>query len=181
MRLNAFQAVGDGLVFGLGSAPARVMAFDIETTGLSGSDSITCVSAYDPDGGVSYCSSTPYGSRLDEFLKLLDDAPLLCAFNGVRFDIPFIARRWGVPKEQVGRWVMKLVDPFEISKLALGKTFSLNALLAANGMESKTGSGMEAVKMARQGRWAELEEYCMSDTVKTHALVKRGEWIVPVT
>ena len=64
-----------------------------------------------------------------------------------------------------------MVDPFEACKLALGRTFSLNKLLIANGLPVKTGSGLEAVKMAKEGRWVELAEYCMHDTQMTHAAV----------
>jgi hypothetical protein len=107
----------------------------------------------------------------EEFLAMMDDAPLLCAFNGVRFDLPFLARRWGIPDERVGGWVRKMVDPFEACKLALNRTFSLNKLLVANGLPVKTGSGLEAVRMAHEKRWGELAEYCMHDTKMTHAAV----------
>ena len=107
-------------------------------------------------------------------MALLDDAPLLCAFNGVRFDLPFLARRWGVPDAKVGSWVRKMVDPFEGCKLALGQTFSLNRLLEENGLPVKTGSGLEAVRMAKEARWAELAEYCMHDTRMTHAVAALG-------
>lgn len=158
-----------------------VLAFDIETTGLSmANDRITCVSAYDACRGVRFCASTPDGQRLDLFLDMLDAAPLLCAFNGVKFDIPFIACQWGVEPSRVAAWVLKLVDPYEIARLALGKTFSLNALLKANGMEYKTGKGCEAVTWARTGQWRRLEEYCLSDTIKTHDLVSTGTWRLPV-
>jgi DNA polymerase III alpha subunit (gram-positive type) len=162
--------------------PSRgVLAFDIETTGLSmARDRITCVSAYDYSRGVRFCVSTPRGERVEAFLDLLDSAPLLCAFNGVRFDVPFIAAQWAVEPSRVAAWVLKLVDPYEIARLALGKTFSLNALLKANGMEFKTGKGCEAVTWAKTGQWQRLEEYCLSDTIKTHDLVSSGTWKLPV-
>jgi hypothetical protein len=149
-----------------------VLAFDIETTGLDAETcEVTCACAYDPDRGVERSFVFSQGGDPAEFMALLDDAPLLCAFNGVRFDLPFLARRWGVPDEKVGSWVRKMVDPFEGCKLALGQTFSLNRLLSENGLPVKTSSGLEAVKMAREGRWAELAEYCMHDTKMTHAAV----------
>jgi len=153
-----------------GGAP--VLAFDIETTGLDAeSCEVTCACAYDPDRGVERSFVFATGDRPEEFTRLLDDAPLLCAFNGVRFDLPFLARRWGVPDAKVGSWVRKMVDPFEGCKLALGQTFSLNRLLEENGLPVKTGSGLEAVRMAKEARWAELAEYCMHDTKMTHAAV----------
>lgn len=155
--------------------PGRVLAVDIETTGLDPRvDDVTCACAFDPEGGISraFVFGRDGGAAgREEFLALLDAAPRLCAFNGVRFDLPFLARRWGLDAGRVGGWVRKLVDPFEASKLALGRTFSLDRLLAANGLSGKTGSGLQAVYMAREGRWDELAEYCMHDTRVTHAAV----------
>lgn len=174
-----FLAREPGLCWYRPGVAGPVLAFDIETTGLRECDSVTCVCAYDPDRGVEFSACTPDGRACEEFLQLLDAAPLLCAFNGVRFDVPFLARRWGVPRERVGRWVCKLVDPYEACRSALGVTFSLDRVLEANGVPCKTGSGLQAVEMAREGRWADLAEYCMHDTKKTHALLRLGEIALP--
>lgn len=152
--------------------PGRMLAVDIETTGLDPRvDEVTCACAFDPDGGVAraFVFGRDGAAAREEFLALLDGAPRLCAFNGARFDLPFLARRWGLSAARVGAWVRKLVDPFEASKLALGRTFSLDRLLAANGLAGKTGSGLHAVALARAGQWDELAEYCMHDTRMTHA------------
>ena len=82
-------------------------------------------------------------SRVDAFLADLDGAPALCCFNGVKFDIPFIASRFAVPPERVHGWMLKLFDMFEVCRLVYGSSCSLNALLAANGMESKSSSGLQ--------------------------------------
>lgn len=179
--------VGCGIFSGAGCARVEyapgmvgpVLAFDIETTGLSEADTVTCVCAYDAARGIDFRACTPRGEVCEEFLRLLDEAPLLCAFNGVLFDVKFLAKRWNVTSERVAGWVVKLLDPFQACKLALRRTFSLDRLLEANGMDCKTGSGKEAVEMARDGRWAELEEYCMNDTVKTHGLVALGRMVLP--
>lgn len=156
-----------------------ILAFDIETTGLGDDATVTCVSAWDPERGVNFCEACPDGSRIQAFVDLLDSAPLLCAFNGVRFDIPFLAKRWGLNDKQIGEWVLKMIDPFEACKLALGRTFSLDRALKANGIACKTGSGLEAVRLARESLWAELKAYCMADTKKTHELICKQEMIVP--
>jgi RNase_H superfamily len=156
-----------------------VLAFDIETTGFRAEDTVTCVCAFDPDRGIEFSACTPMGERCDAFLQLLDEAPLLCAFNGARFDVPFIVRRWGITSERAGSWARKLVDPFEACKLALGVTFSLDKLLAANGIACKTGCGSQAVVMAREKNWAELAEYCMQDTKKTHQAIRLGRLALP--
>ena len=153
-------------------ASESILAFDIETTGLdSDTCEVTCACAYDPARGVERSFVFSQGDDPAEFMALLDEAPMLCAFNGVRFDIPFLCKKWGVPDERAGSWVRKMLDPFEACKLALGQTFPLSKLLAANGLQGKTGSGLEAVSMAKEGRWAELVEYCMQDTKVTRAAV----------
>ena len=165
------RAVGSGAWY-LHVPPGRLLAVDIETTGLDPRvDDVTCACAFDPEGGVSraFVFGRDGAAAREEFLALLDAAPRLCAFNGVRFDLPFLARRWGIGPERVGGWVRKLVDPFEASKLALARTFSLDRLLAANGLSGKTGHGLHAVALAREGRWDELADYCMHDTRMTHA------------
>lgn len=160
--------------------PRSVLAFDIETTGLDAATcDVTCACAYDPERGIERSFVFSQGGSPEEFMALLDEAPLLCAFNGVRFDIPFVAAKWGVTSERTGRWVRKLLDPFEACKLALGWTFSLNRLLSVNGLEGKTGSGLDAVNMARDGRWGELAEYCMHDTTVTHSAVAMRTLAVP--
>jgi len=175
-----------------------MLAFDIETTGLDPATcEVTCACAYDgcgvervfvfePAGPRRTDTPMDYGfgpgggwGRREEFMSLLDEAPRLCAFNGVRFDLPFLARRWKVPDARVGAWVRKLFDPFEACRLGLGLTFSLERLLSANGLRGKTGSGLEAIAMAREGRWAELAEYCMHDTRMTHAAAAMGALALP--
>jgi hypothetical protein len=184
-----FRRISAGCGWGYGAGAGPLLAFDIETTGvLAGVDRVTCACAYDPSAGIerTFFFKSPLGCETEEdlagreaFMGLLDAAPRLCAFNGVRFDAAFLAKCWGVGGARVGGWVRKLVDPFEASKLALGRTFSLGRLLGCNGLQGKTGSGLEAVAMAREGRWEELGEYCMHDTRMTHAAASLGAMILP--
>lgn len=176
---NTFRRLQCGTVIYCPGVRGPVTAFDIETTGLGDDDIVTCVCAYDAERSLVFSQCTPTGERCEAFVRLLDEAPMLCAFNGVRFDVPFLARRWGIPRAQSGAWIAKLIDPFEVCRLALGRTFSLDRLLAANGVAGKTGSGLEAIQMAKDGRWDALAEYCMADTRKTHEVVCLGELIVP--
>ena len=78
---------------------AKMLSFDIETEGL---DSSTCrivvACVYDPDRGIRRCfnflaDESKFESEKAEFVRCLDEADTLCSFNGVRFDIPFIAAR----------------------------------------------------------------------------------------
>jgi hypothetical protein len=150
-----------------------MLAFDLETTGLDPEvDEITCACAYDPDAGVdrTFFFRGGAGDTPEAFLALLDGAERLCAFNGARFDLPFLQVRYGLSDARVGRWALKLYDLYEACRLGFDSGFSLNALLAANGLDSKTGTGGDAVALARDGRWDELGAYCRQDTVKTRAV-----------
>jgi hypothetical protein len=178
-----------GCGWGYAAGAGAMLAFDIETTGVRmGVDRVTCACAYDPANGVEETflfkpeDSDPESlAKREGLMRLLDAAPRLCAFNGVRFDVAFLARSWGVPGERAGGWVRKLVDPFEASKLALRHTFSLDRLLGCNGLQGKTGSGLQAVVMAEEGRWEELGEYCMHDTRMTHAAASLGVMVLPTS
>jgi hypothetical protein len=148
-----------------------MLAFDLETTGLSFErDEIMCASAYDPDRGLARAFLFARGDSPEEFMRLLDEAERLCCFNGVRFDIPFIRARWSPAPERVEAWRRKSHDVYEACRLCLGVTFSLNALLLLNGLESKSGSGLKAVELARSGQFDALGAYCLDDARLTHAV-----------
>lgn len=164
-----------------------MLAFDIECTGLNMySDRITVASVYDPDHDppIKHTYNFMHGdvdNNIRDFLQTLDDAEVLCAFNGVRFDLPFIIQRFHVPPERYTPWYLKLFDYFEVAKLVFNSSCSLNRLLESNGEEVKTSSGLQAVKWAEEGEWEKLEDYCMMDTVLTHKISQRGGVYIPLT
>lgn len=168
-----------------------MLAFDIETKGLDFvNDPITVACVYDPVKRIkeSFCfldkndSDAERDAKIDAFLKHLDDADVLCAFNGARFDIPFIIEKFKVPKERYTPWFEKLFDYFEICKLVFGSSCSLNNLLKANGWEqTKTASGAEAVEWANQERWDEIMDYCMMDTKLTYEISVKASVKLPLT
>lgn len=159
-----------------------MLAFDLETTGLDPhTDKITCASAYDPDAGIERAFLLCRGDDPEEFLALLDSADRLCAFRGGGFDLPFLQHSLGVPAARVRSWRLKLHDVFEACQLALRVTFSLDALLAANGLEGKTGSGREAIRMAEDGHWEELAHYCLHDSRMTHRVSSLDRILLPRT
>ena len=53
-------------------------------------------------------------------------------------------------------------------------------LCAANGLDSKTGTGGDAVVLAREGRWDELGAYCRQDTVKTRGVSLLASVLLPL-
>lgn len=155
-------------------------AFDIETTGLDPAlCEVTCVCAVGE--GFEKCWMPAQDGPPHEFFQMMDDAPFLVAFNGCKFDINFLQKVYGLPAERVGAWVLKLRDAYEASKLAFNRGFSLNHFLEANGLDSKSSTGSEALVMAQEGRWDELREYCMGDARLAWQSMKSGVFILPFT
>ena len=65
--------------------------------------SVTCACAYAPEAGVK---ETFYGGDIPKLLDLMDRAHTLCAFNGARFDIPFLQTRYEIGCSLVGAVLM---------------------------------------------------------------------------
>jgi hypothetical protein len=169
-----------------------MLAFDLETSGLEPREClITCAAVCDPDAGlerVFFFARLGDDGRLvpllddaEEFMLLLDRADRLCAFNGARFDLPFIRHQLGADPNRVARWRLKLHDVFEACKLALNVTFPLSALLALNGLPGKTGSGADAIQLALDGDWPMLGAYCLNDTRMTHQVSALPRIAIPKT
>ena len=163
-----------------------MVAFDIETEGLNPlKQRITAAAVFDGNG---LCKVFVFKdedkeedlSMREEFLSILDAAPRLCAFNGIRFDIPYIIKNWKLDPARAHGWVVKTVDVFEACKLGLQQTFKLSNLLAVNNMESKTGTGAEAVVLAREGQWEKLGDYCLQDTRLTYLVSAQMAVVLPL-
>ena len=84
-------------------------------------------------------------------LLLLTAAESLCAFNGVRFDIPFLHAALKL-SETTAAWLLKTTDMLEAARLGLfgpAHTFGLNLLCQHNQVPVKSGSGLQAIKFAQ--------------------------------
>jgi DNA polymerase III epsilon subunit-like protein len=160
-----------------------VLGWDIETTGFNATKELVTVAAcYSPDKQTVYQFAElgasgnvvkihDFNQKRHDFLKELDDAPILAAFNGISFDIPFITTALDIAPDRVMKWVLKSIDIFESCKRACtGRTFGLNLLLGLNGFSVKTGSGAEAVVQAKAGEWEKLAKYCAEDARLTYEI-----------
>lgn len=159
---------------GADDVPAAVpapIALDIETDGLGPGCAVTCVCVWDGSRGKSWTPPLDTGS----IVQALGAASQIWTFNGAQFDLPVLARCLCVDLHTHGAWQRKLVDPLHSARALLGTRAcaKLSAVLELNGLESKSASGAEAVIMAREGRWRELEDYCMQDTRLTFELLNQ--------
>jgi len=153
----------------------RRVAVDIETLGLlfqKPLPSITCVCLYD---GHEEHSLVFYGVSAEQFdanrerlLTLLDDAECIVGFNAVLFDLEYIRRFFKLSKLHLELWVRKTLDPYHYMTQELQHSCKLSTLLAMNGLESKSGSGLQAIVWAKTGLMDRVVAYCMRDARLTY-------------
>lgn len=155
--------------------PFVAAAFDIETTGLGPTDSITCIAIAGDGWSWTWHMGPGYNHEetKQQVKDQLDWATVLYAFNGASFDLPFMQRFFGYSDNDVGRWMSKLVDPLYAARGLLGyeACAKLAVILELNGLPPKCGSGSNALDLARDGRWEKLTEYCLGDAQLTYELV----------
>lgn len=155
-----------------------MLAFDIETTGLDREHCLVTVVCTEDFRTGERCAyefgrvsvegdcGRERARLVAALVAAFDSAESLCAFNGVRFDIPFLHKALRLPEATVAGWLLKTTDILEACRLEVfgpRHTFSLNLLCEHNNVQIKTSSGCEAVRMATDGRWQQLREYCADD------------------
>jgi len=171
----------------------EMVAFDIETLSKEPyENAVTAAAVYDSSGTGKYfvfktsvkddpeADPVSDAAAKEEFLSILDRAPSLCSFNGIQFDIRYMRIAWNLPENQIRDWVLKTFDVFEASRLALGRFFSLSKVLAKNSLESKSGSGADAIKLAQDHKWDELGSYCLQDTKVTYIFSTQPTIVLPL-
>ena len=148
-----------------------MLAFDIETFGLDprcAKISVICTECIFTGKRKTFEFAKhdrevggPPTALTTELVATLDAVQSLSAFNGVRFDLPFMQIALGIPEETVRAWVLKTTDILEYSRLILnGCTFKLDLLCERNGMAMKSGTGLHAISLAQEAKWEELNSYC---------------------
>ena len=160
----------------------RFLCFDIETTGLDAlRDEVTMICSQDLATGrrTSYNFGLPSSqdqsvdALIEELIKDFDEADCLCAYNCIRFDLPFMQQALHLHVDVITRWVLKTVDPLEFLRLSGHSTTSLDKICIHNNIVSKSSTGLQAIKMAQEGLWEELEEYCQQDVSILCVLLKQ--------
>jgi uncharacterized protein YprB with RNaseH-like and TPR domain len=111
-----------------------MLAFDIETTGLcKEKDEVTVVCMYGEVGGehveaVFNFKRDGFDAHAGPCRDLLRRADLLCAVNGLRFDVPFLAHFLMVDEDEAFSWLLKLRDPCEVIKKKAAHSFRQSKL-----------------------------------------------------
>ncbi len=102
--------------------------------------------------------------NMTEFRQIVESRDVVISFNGHHFDDQLIlAHGIDLPRRKsYDLW--KEITTTQPPGLRSG--FSLNDMLKANNLPSKSGHGGDAPKLAQRGRWGQLISYCLGDTMR---------------
>lgn len=153
----------------------KYICFDIETTGLNGwVDKITCICAVDSEGKKFSDYNPNEKEMISNFLNWLNDRPkeeyFFISKNGKLFDIPFIMATLAM-KGPLDNEHKKLLEyeHFDLQEITY-KWIGLNDMAKLLKCKTKNGLGKDAIKLAKEGKFDELIEYCMNDVYVTEAV-----------
>ena len=101
--------------------------------------------------------------------ELLSEARMIIGFNIKRFDFPVLE-----PYLKRSLRQLPALDIMEEVEKHLGHRLSLETLTRATLGESKTGSGLDAIRYFRNGEIEKLKSYCLADVRLTRDLYEYG-------
>ncbi|MFH1457466.1 MAG: ribonuclease H-like domain-containing protein [Patescibacteria group bacterium] len=107
---------------------------------------------------------------MEKFENLLSKAEYIIGFNSVSFDLPILQRYM----ENLNLLNKKQIDLMVKLEEILGYKVSLQAVAKATFGVGKISSGLEAIKMWKDGRIEELKKYCMDDVRLTKEIYEYG-------
>ena len=166
--------------------PSNLVVFDIETDSLfSDYSSVeqayhfmqpTCVCAnvyshtdVNTHGGEAPATEYVFWrdsceDPFSQLLQLFDDASSIVAYNGLGFDFNVMRKFYKGDLKRYFFHRAKCVDACTNLHAVVGQRFKLDSLLRANGLTTKSASGLDAVRWWQEGKRTLIQEYCAADT-----------------
>lgn len=154
-----------------------IIVWDVETTKLIDRDhqeieemeiSVACaIEFHETDLKLEHAKQYAFWNEdviseygIEDLARMLSSCKQHVAFNGRRFDM-LVMKQHFKDDAEYDKALERLSDPFyDLSVIA---PYSLNALLKANKLTSKSGSGKDAPVLWETKRYDDLENYCMDD------------------
>src|SRR5258708_7359257 len=102
-------------------------------------------------------------SEMAEAAALFREANKIVGFSMNRYDVPVLHLYFQKLAEKVNLLEKERVDLLEEIELAAGQRISLSKLAESNLGVKKDRHGSEAITLFREGKIAELKEYCLND------------------
>lgn len=153
----------------------NIVVFDIETknafSDVGGRDAlekldISVVGVYDYETGEFRAYEE---ADFPELAERISRKPLLVGFNSKKFDTPILQKYMPFDVRKIPH--LDILE--EISK-ELGHRVGLDSIARATLGAGKSGSGLEAIKLWREGRLEELKRYCLDDVRITRDIFEFG-------
>ena len=153
------------------------IVFDIETKNsfadVGGQENLTkldvsVVGAYSYNEDKYYCFDE---HELGKLGAMLQKAHLLVGFSSKRFDLPILQKYFNFNLQAIAHF-----DILEHIEKNFGRRIGLGVLAEANLGIGKTGKGLEAIDMYRNGEIEKLKSYCLQDvkiTKEIYELIKK--------
>ena len=123
--------------------------------------------------------STGRGVPYSVLLAVIERATetTLCGYNAHAFDLRLLARGNNV---LLADWRSRLEDPFrQLRQHTEERELKLDNLLRINGLATKLGDGLLAVRLWKAGKLDELTEYCRQDTDSLARLTLLPQIVLP--
>ncbi|HPW34385.1 MAG TPA: ribonuclease H-like domain-containing protein [Candidatus Paceibacterota bacterium] len=148
--------------------------FDVGRDNFSGLE-ISLIGLYSYNNDKYIAFDEHQFSEAGEYLKNSD---LIVGFAITRFDLPVMAKHYDFDLFSIPR-----IDILDEIELMTGKRIGLDMLAQANIGMGKTGHGLEAATLYKEGKIDELKSYCLNDvkiTKELYDLAKnQGHLVVP--
>ncbi|MFH1193238.1 MAG: ribonuclease H-like domain-containing protein [Candidatus Jorgensenbacteria bacterium] len=109
--------------------------------------------------------------ELDKLNKLFQDAYFLVGFSSKRFDIPVLEKHFSFNASAIPHF-----DILEEVEKSYGRRVGLGVIAEANLGVGKSGHGLQAIELYRNGEMEKLKSYCLQDvrlTKELYELIKK--------
>lgn len=127
---------------------------------------VTVVSAYDYGKGQS---KVFLEKEINSLFPLMENASYLIGFNIISFDLPVLSAYY--PGNTSHFPAFDILDDI---KAKIGRRLSLNDVVFATLGKKKSGHGLQAISLYKEGKIKELSQYCLDDTMLTKELFEYG-------
>lgn len=107
--------------------------------------------------------------ELNELFPILENASYVVGYNIVSFDLPVLQPYYHGKIDHFSTF-----DILDDIKNKIGRRLALNDVAFATFGEKKSGHGLMAIDLYKEGRIDELKKYCMDDVLLTKKLFEHG-------
>lgn len=106
---------------------------------------------------------------LSKLFPILESSSYIIGFNVINFDLPVLQGYYPGKLEMLSTF-----DLLDDIRNKIGRRLALNDLLYATLGKKKTGHGLMAIDLYKEGKLDELRQYCMDDVMLTKELFEHG-------